>query len=180
MKMKYTLDKFTPILYLDSDYNLRWKIDRRHCKKDSLAGSLNSDGYSQITVNGSNYYVHRIAYMMIHSLDSLDSNIILDHIDGNRSNNRPENLRIATKSTNGMNRGKQSNNTSGFKGVSFRKDVNKWLAKITKNGKAYHVGLFDTKEKAALAYCQAASEIHGEFSNTNQQSTQSTFLHEVP
>ena len=177
--MKYILDRFREILYLDSEYNLRWKIDRRQCKKDSLAGSLNSEGYTQITVNRVNYYIHRIAYMMIHSIDSLDPNIMLDHIDGNKSNNRPDNLRIASKSTNGMNRGKQSNNSSGFKGVSFRKDRNKWLAKITKNGKAYHVGLFDTKEKAALAYCQVASEIHGEFSNTNQRSIRSTSYQEA-
>ena len=162
--MKYRLDVFEKLLYLDSEYNLRWKIDRPHCKKDSLAGSVNSEGYSQITIQGDNYYCHRIAYMLIHSIDTLSSEIILDHVDGNKANNRPDNLRLANKSTNGMNRGKQANNSSGFKGVSFRKDRNKWLAKITKDGKAQHLGLFDSKEKAALAYRQAASEIHGDFS----------------
>ncbi len=162
--MKYSLDIFSKLLYLDSEYNLRWKIDRPRCKKDSLAGSLNSDGYIQITVNSVNYYGHRIAYMLIHSIDILESEIILDHVDGNKTNNHPDNLRIATKSKNAMNRGKQANNSSGFKGVSFRKDRNKWLAKITKEGKAHHIGLFDSKEEAALAYRQAASEIHGDFS----------------
>lgn len=150
-------------MYLDSEYNLRWKVDRPYCQMDSLAGSTNSDGYCQITIDNVNYYGHRIAYMLIHSIEYLPSEIIIDHVDGNKANNRPDNLRFANKSTNGMNRGKQSNNSSGFKGVSFRKDRNKWLAKITKDGKAYHVGLFDSKEKAALAYCQAASEIHREF-----------------
>lgn len=164
--MNYSLDVFSKLLYLDSEYNLRWKIDRPHCKKDSLAGSINFEGYSQITIMGCNYYCHRIAYMLIHSIDTLSSEIILDHADGDKSNNRPDNLRLANKSTNGMNRGKQSNNSSGFKGVSFRKDRNKWLAKITKDGKAHHLGLFDSKEKAALAYRQAASEIHGKFTSS--------------
>lgn len=165
--MKYSLDFFANLLYLDSEYELRWKIDRPHCKKDSLAGSVNSEGYTQITVNGVNYYGHRIAYMLIHSIDILESEIILDHVDGNKANNRPDNLRLANKSTNAMNRGKQANNSSGFKGVSFRKDRNKWLAKITKDGKAHHLGLFESKEKAALAYRQAAPEIHGEFSSNS-------------
>lgn len=162
--MNYSLDIFEKFLYLDSEYNLRWKANRPRCKKDSLAGSFNSEGYIQIHLNGVNYYGHRIVYQMVNRLHILPSEVMLDHIDGNKSNNNPTNLRIATKSTNGMNRGKQANNSSGFKGVSFRKDRKKWLAKITKNGKAHHVGLFDSKEEAALAYCQAASEIHGEFS----------------
>lgn len=162
--MKYTLDKFRDVLYLDSDYNLRWKIDRPYCHSDSLAGCVNSDGYCQVTIDNVNYYGHRISYMLIHSIESLSSEIMIDHVDGNKTNNSPDNLRIANKSTNGMNRGKQSNNSSGFKGVSFRKDRNKWLAKITKKGKPYHIGLFDAKEEAALAYRQAASEIHGKFS----------------
>lgn len=165
--MNYRLDIFEAFLYLDSEYNLRWKMDRPRCKKDSLAGSINSDGYTQITVNGVNYYGHRIVYMLIHSIDTLSSEIILDHVDGNKANNRPDNLRLANKSTNGMNRGKQANNSSGFKGVSFRKDRNKWLAKITKDGKAHHLGLFESKEKAALSYRQAASEIHGAFTFSN-------------
>ena len=162
--MNYSLDIFEEFLYLDSEYNLRWKTNRPRCKKDSLAGSFNSEGYVQIHLNGVNYYGHRIVYQMVNRLHILPSEIMLDHIDGNKSNNNPTNLRIATKSTNAMNRGKQSNNSSGYKGVSFRKDIRKWLAKITKEGKAFHIGTFNTKEEAALAYYQAASEIHGEFS----------------
>lgn len=162
--MNYSLDIFEEFLYLDSEYNLRWKTNRPRCKKDSIAGSFNSEGYIQITLKGVNYYVHRIVYQMVNRLHILPCEVMLDHIDGNKSNNNPTNLRIATKSTNAMNRGKQSNNSSGYKGVSFRKDIRKWLAKITKEGKAFHIGTFNTKEEAALAYCQAASEIHGEFS----------------
>lgn len=162
--MKYELAKFNDILYVDGEHRLRWKKDRRTCKKDSIVGSINSGGYIQVTIQGVNYYAHRIIYLLSFSIESLQSTDMIDHIDRNKENNSPANLRLSTKSTNGMNRGKQANNSSGSKGVSYRKDRSKWLAKITKNGKSCNIGLFDTIEEAASAYSLAATLIHGEYS----------------
>ncbi len=92
----------------------------------------------------------------------------IDHIDGNGLNNQKLNLRIATASQNQINRGKQKNNTSGFKGVFGRKDKNKWRAQIKFHGKTKHLGYADDKIEAARIYNKAAVERFGEFARLNQ------------
>lgn len=92
---------------------------------------------------------------------------VIDHIDGNPSNNRKSNLRICTVSENGFNRSKQKNNTSGVKGVSWDKKSQKWLAQIMSNCKQYRIGLFDTIKEASDAYDAKAIELHGEFARLN-------------
>lgn len=93
----------------------------------------------------------------------------VDHIDGNRLDNRRANLRVATKSENGRNRGRQRNNTSGFKGVTWEKERGKWVAAIMVGGKQAKLGRFDTPEEAYAAYCTAARELHGKFANTGER-----------
>ena len=88
----------------------------------------------------------------------------IDHRDGDRLNNTKENFRIATKSQNGFNRGKNRNNTSGFKGVSWKRHVRKWVAQIHVGGKNHYLGLFGSPEEASAAYADAAKIHHGEFS----------------
>ena len=91
-----------------------------------------------------------------------------DHIDGNGLNNQKLNLRIATASQNQINRGKQKNNTSGFKGVYLRRDRKKrWRAQIKFHRIIKHIGYFSSKEEAALAYNKAAVEYFGEFAKLN-------------
>lgn len=93
----------------------------------------------------------------------------VDHRNRNGLDNRRENLRHANASQNGINRGPQKNNTSGFKGVCFDKSVGKWLSKIKKNGRAINLGRFDNPKLAAAAYDKKAIELHGEFAVTNLQ-----------
>ena len=93
--------------------------------------------------------------------------IEVDHIDGDGLNNRSSNLRNATRAENAQNRGMHSNNTSGYKGVRFCKDRNRWRAEIYLNGKAKNLGHYDTAESAAAAYREAASIFHGEFSRSS-------------
>ncbi len=87
-----------------------------------------------------------------------------DHKNGNTLDNRRSNLRLATHSQNQHNKGLQSNNTSGYKGVTFSKTHKKWRANIQIDNKKKFLGLFDTPEQAHKAYCKAAKELHGEFS----------------
>jgi len=91
---------------------------------------------------------------------------IVDHIDGNVLNNTRANLRLADKSTNGMNRLKQRNNKSGYKGVCKHSQCNRWVAQI-KAGPVKWQGLYKTAIEAARAYDVKAMEMHGEFAILN-------------
>jgi len=91
----------------------------------------------------------------------------VDHINGNKLDNRRENLRIATRSQNNANKRMQSNNTSGYRGVNWHKQRGKWVAKIQVDRKSIHLGLYEKKEDAARAYNKAAVLYYGEFAQLN-------------
>lgn len=91
---------------------------------------------------------------------------IVDHIDGDKANNRPENLRLASASQNNFNCKAYRNNKSGLKGVSWHSARSKWIAQIAANGRNRLLGYFETKEDAHQAYCAAAAETHGDFART--------------
>ncbi len=115
-------------------------------------------------------YNYKYALMHRLILGVTDSRQQADHINGNRLDNRRANLRLCTHSENMRNKGAQSNNRSGFKGVK-RESGNyrsrPWRAKIEANGKEYRLGYFSTAEEAARAYDAAAIELHGEFARLN-------------
>jgi hypothetical protein len=90
-----------------------------------------------------------------------------DHINGDGLDNRRANLRLATCAQNSANRRRSKNNTSGFKGVSWRKDLKCWAAHIRDNGHANHLGMFEKPEEAARAYDAAALTVWGEFASLN-------------
>lgn len=93
----------------------------------------------------------------------------VDHEDLNGLNNQRSNLRIASHQQNMFNRRKQSNNKSGFIGVSWSKVMNKWYACIDLgHRKSKSLGFYDTPKEAALAYNIAAKELRGEFARLNE------------
>ena len=89
----------------------------------------------------------------------------IDHISGNKLDNRRSNLRLATNQQNLCNRGKTQKNTSGFKGVFWSYPCAKWRAQIAVNGHPKHLGVFDNKEAAYFAYRRAAKKYHGQFAH---------------
>lgn len=92
---------------------------------------------------------------------------LIDHRNGNKLDNRIENLRPATKSENGMNCKNRKNNTTGFKGVTFFKKSKCFQAFITVDRKQKYLGSFPTAKEAHVAYCAAATELHGAFARFN-------------
>jgi len=92
----------------------------------------------------------------------------VDHQDGNGLNNRRSNLRIATRAENLRNSRRRSSNTSGYKGVSWSAAANKWMARITVDGKNIYLGVFVDIEDAKKVYNDAALNFHKDFALVNQ------------
>jgi hypothetical protein len=130
----------------------------RYCGK--MAGSFRADRRRQIMINGKLYLSNRLAWLYMNG-EWPDHHI--DHKDLNICNDAFDNLRKATNSQNMCNRPMQSNNKSGYKGVSYCRRTRKWQATIRINGKVIHLKRWDTPEQAAEAYAKAAKELHGEF-----------------
>mgnify|MGYP001183642752 CR=1 FL=1 len=97
-------------------------------------------------------------------LAGIDPGVVTDHINGDGLDNRLKNLRPATNSQNCQNSRMQSNNTSGFKGVTFNKrGRGAWQVQIRIDGARKYIGRFATAEEAGAAYERAAMELHGDF-----------------
>jgi hypothetical protein len=97
----------------------------------------------------------------------LRPNEFVDHKNRDTLDCRLENLRVSTNAENCRNQGPRRNNRSGFKGVHWSKQHDKWRASICVNYRVKHLGLFDNPTDAALAYNEAATRFHGSFAYTN-------------
>ena len=95
--------------------------------------------------------------------------LVPDHINGKRFDNRKCNLRIATRYQNNMNMRLSRNNTSGVKGVNFDKRLQQWRSRIGFNKKTIELGYFDKFEDAVKARKEAEEKYFGEFSYDNSQ-----------
>ena len=146
------------------DGNLFWKNPRSNrAKPGSIAGYVDKHGYRNISLFGKSFKMHRLIWAYHHNEFPEQ---FIDHIDMNGNNSRIENLRLATKSQNGYNRGRPANNTSGYKGVSKTK-YGTYGARIRINGKYVSLGYFKNIEDAAEAYKIAAFNHHGEFARVD-------------
>jgi len=150
------------------DYNsktgkLRWRVGRR---KGRVAGSTkNKYGYVMLILGKhpkKGYYGHRLAWLWVHGEWPSE----IDHVNGQRSDNRLTNLRLATRSQNMANAqlGRKAGK-GGLKGIHFEKrnPHNPWIAKIQKDRRQYHLGCYATPELAHAAYYEAAKSMYGEF-----------------
>jgi hypothetical protein len=135
------------------------KIGIPGASKGPVAGCLRPDGYTQIGVDRKRVLTHRLVWLWVHGYFPDQ----IDHIDGDKTNNRLANLREATTSQNHGNMTKNVCNKSGFKGV--RQRGKRWAASIKLKGVLRYIGTFATPEEAHAAYCEVAKQIHGEFFN---------------
>tara|TARA_Y100000389_G_scaffold45658_1_gene40516 strand:+ start:7166 stop:7681 length:516 start_codon:yes stop_codon:yes gene_type:complete len=151
------------------DGQLYWK-ERINSSIDlsKPAGYIRNDGYRGIKIEGKTYKAHRLIWKYHYGKDPKE---LIDHIDGNKTNNNMENLREATQQQNGFNRGPQKNNKLGIKGV--RKQKNKYIAAIVINGKEKYLGMFNTIEEARLVREEAENKLFKEFSVLNRDDNKS-------
>ena len=130
-----------------------------------VAGSLvtrQGKTYRQIELFNVKYLAHRLAWKLHYGVEPPET---IDHVDGDGSNNKICNLREATTSQNGWNVKRGARNKSGFKGVSFNTEKNKWRAAIHVNKRTILIGYYKTPEEASEAYQKASVQYHGEFYN---------------
>jgi len=149
-------------LFTYRDGVLYWKLpNSTRIHAGDRAGTLTQYGYIQIGIDNKSLLAHRIIYLYFHGYIPSQ----LDHIDGNRINNKIENLRKCTGFQNHYNIKKPKNNKSGIKGVHWCNKVEKWIVKITTNGKTVYIGQFVCLKKAGAAISSARKQFHGEFAN---------------
>jgi len=164
-----TIEEIRKLFYFDFNTGkIYWAVDHGrwgNLPKNIEAGCL-KNGYRWIRIGKKNYFGHHIAWALWYGEWA---NSTLDHLNGIRDDNRPENLRIASVAENNQNQhNTPSHNTSGIRGVSWDAARNKWTARISLNGKSKNLGRFDTIEIAENAYLQAKM-IHHPFSTGMQK-----------
>ncbi len=144
--------------YCRESGQFRWKVDRGgKARAGKAAGKPHHNQYVQIRVFGRLYYAHRLAWFLVHSRWPKNE---LDHINGDRTDNRIENLRECTRAENGQNQAKRKDNASGFIGVSWDVVHAKWRADIRLSGRTRYLGLFVNAEDAHAAYLAAKMDLH--------------------
>ncbi len=149
-KIELTKGKYALVDDNDYDFLMKWKwcfngrCAVRHSRK--------------LEKGKTSIFMHRV---ILQTPDGLDT----DHKNQNALDNRRNNLRVCSRSENMGNRGKQINNTVGFKGIVWHK--NRWVARVRGKNKKMHIGRFDNKIEAARAYDKMAIEVFGEFASLN-------------
>ena len=133
-------------------------------KVGDVAGCVPERGYRLVRIDRHPYRAHRLAWLYVYGEWPA---VQIDHINGDRADNRLANLREATGAENMQNqRRPQSNNQSGFLGV--RPSGGRWRAAIMVGGRKRYLGCFGTPEKASEAYVAAKRELHP-FSTITQE-----------
>lgn len=134
-----------------------WKKNKGTARSGRLAGCVRKNGYRSIDIDCRRYLCHRLAWVVMHG--RMPDNVI-DHIDGNKLNNRPGNLRDVVQRINFHNQTKpRKNNTSGYKGVTWSKQHRKYVAQIMVNRKQINLGLFRDPTEAHKRYLRAKVEL---------------------
>lgn len=165
---KILLSDIEGIVYYDetSPTFLRWKVDikagrfynRTIAKKDTPAGTIKKDGYVETSINRVLYKNHRLIWVLNNKSD-LVSNLVIDHIDRNKTNNNINNLRLVTQKENVKNSSNRRITESGFEGISINKErcfvYVRWPVGFGRKSKTFNYGnLFPNIEnEAAMQKC---------------------------
>lgn len=158
--MTTTAERVRELLTYDAETGqFYWKPGRKgvHARLQRRAGGVARNGYILISVDDKRYYAHRLAWLCMTGEWPKDE---VDHRNGVRTDNRWANLREANRQGQSQNMATPSNNTSGYRGVTWNRALSKWQAQIGHCGRQRHLGLFATPESAHEAYLEAKRELH--------------------
>ena len=157
-----TAERLRELLDYDADTGaFTWKVSPgRRVKIGSVAGTLDRNGYRRVGIDRRYYFAHRLVWLHVFGQWPADE---IDHVTGSPDDNRLINLREAAHDENMRNYRLPKSNTSGLKGACWCAQTGRWQSNIRINGRATHLGRFDTAEEAHVAYCMAAIEHHGDF-----------------
>lgn len=154
---------------LTGDLYWRYREDRSRSWNTRYANKLaftskSKSGYFRGQVDGKVCFAHRVVFAL--AFGAFPDGFV-DHINGQKNDNRPCNLRVVSRSQNNMNAKTRAKSSSKFKGVSWSKVVGKWHALSVENGKPKHLGYFTDERDAAQAYDNHASVEFGEYARLN-------------
>ncbi len=139
------------------------ELIRKHRQGNKQAGTtvgcMQKIGYKITVINKKFFYLHRLIFMFHNGY--MPSSI--DHIDGNKSNNKIENLRPCNASENLSNRSNQSNSKSRHKNVYWLKSRSQWVVALNANNKKHHIGYYNDINQAIQAASTARLNLHGNF-----------------
>lgn len=152
--------------YVESTGNFHWKKRLSiRVSVGAIAGHVSKvSGYVEIRIHGKLYRGHELAWFYKTGKHSK----FVDHRNGIRHDNSWGNLRASTQAENNRNKNMHSNNTSGYKGVSWSTRRSKYIAGITYDHKYIYIGQFECAKDAAIAYDEMAITLFGEFARTNK------------
>lgn len=151
--MKY--DETTGLFTSRVKLNSRWPAGRTR-------GGINHDGYRLISIKGRQYMAHRLVWLYVHGCWP-DQEV--DHINGDKDDNRLANLRLANREQNNRNARIRKDNKSGLKGV-HRIPSGRYVAAVSFKNKKQYLGVFPTAQEAHQAYEREAVKLHGAFART--------------
>lgn len=143
---------------------LFWKVAKaKRTKIGDKAGAHKEKGYFHVGIDGTNYLIHRLIFCMHYGFMP----DFVDHIDGNPSNNKIENLREVTKSQNNCNSKVQKNNKSGTRGVTWIEPRKRWYVRCQVNNVSKSIGYFQDFELAELVAQEGRNLYHGEYARNH-------------
>jgi hypothetical protein len=154
------IDKLSELFTYEDGQLVRKVTVHYNAKSGDVAGTVDkSTGYVRVNFDGKVHHVHRLVWALV--TGSAPAGMI-DHIDGNRANNRIENLRQADNSLNMQNvKAARKDSKTQVLGASLCKETGRFVARIRKAGGAYlNLGRHETAEQAGLAYLAAKRELH--------------------
>jgi hypothetical protein len=157
------LETIESLLHYDPETGeFTWKVDNRRARKGSVAGTISVYGYRIIKIKPNFYRAHRLAFLLMTGNDP--GELEIDHIDGDRANNRWENIRAASTGQNNRNRKVNRLNKLGIKGVKWKQKQQCYRGTVMVDGKEKTVQSVSL-DKVVSRLRAIRDEMHGEYAN---------------